>query len=504
MDFLDPKAEQRNQVKLLLGYCLVALAIAGTALVLLYQAYGYQLNRQGRVTQNGLLFVSSQPSGSSIYMNSQLYKSQTNTRVTVPAGGYKMEIYRPGYWEWWRSVYVAGGDVQHFDYPFLFPKKLKTQTLPSSAAAPSLVTQSPDQRWLLMDRPDAPGSFTLYDLKNPKQTTATVINLPAGTITPSDGAQSWALEEWASDSRHVVLVHAYTNKGTTDHEYVLLDRDTPSDSVNLTYSLNLSQTEALSLFNTRVSQVYVYDSSNHTLQRINVSDGSLVSQLQHVLAYKTYASNKILYVTDQALNGKLTPQQVSVVLQDGQKSYSLRTLPAGASSYDLDLAQYSGDWYVAVAASGDSSVYVYKNPESEPTTSLDVYPAPWRRLDLADPSYISFSNNTQFLMAESGQSFVVYDLENVLQYHYTAKQPLDQPQLHATWMDGDRLMYVSGGKLLVFDYDYQNQRTLEPADPNYLAAFDPNYTYVYTLASSIKDTGDMALTDTALLTPADQ
>src|ERR1700750_3457230 len=110
MDFLDPKKDRQNQIMLLLGYCLVTLAIAGAALVLLYQAYGYQLNRQGEVTQNGLLFVSSQPSGSSIYLNGQLYPSATGSRVIVSAGKYDLSVTRPGYRDWNRPVYVAGGD----------------------------------------------------------------------------------------------------------------------------------------------------------------------------------------------------------------------------------------------------------------------------------------------------------------------------------------------------------------------------------------------------------
>ena len=153
-------------------------------------------------------------------------------------------------------------------------------------------------------------------------------------------------------------------------------------------------------------------------------------------------------------------------------------------------------------------MYVYKDPETEPTTTLDTYPDPWRRLDIANPSYLSFSSNTQFLLAESGQHFIVYDLENVIQYQYTAKQPLDQSQGHAAWMDGDRLMYVGSGKLNVFDYDYQNQQTLMPADAGYLVAFDASYGYVFAIAPELIPAKDSAsglyLSSTSLRTPADQ
>lgn len=504
MDFLDPKNERRNYIKLLIGYCLVALAIGGATLVLLYQAYGYSLNKKGQVTQSGLVFVSSQPTNSSIYLNNQLNASTTNARLIIPAGPYSLKITRPGYRDWERPIYVAGGDVQHFDYPFLFPNTLQSATVSDMGTDPAFASQSPNQRWILMDRPDSPGSFTLYDLSNAKHPVQSTITLPTGVYTPGDGAQSWSVEEWASDSDHVVLDHTYTSNGTTNHEYIVLDRQAPANSTNLTYSLNLAQDETLTLYNNQTSQVYVYDPDGQDLQRINVSNGSLVSKLEHVLAFKAYADKEILYVTDQPPDGKITPGQVSVVLQDGQQSYTLRTLAAGAPSYVLNLAQYSGDWYVAVGVSNGSAVYVYKDPQNQPATAPDQYPNPWRRLTINNPTYVSFSNNTQFLMAESGQSFVVYDLENVIQYRYTTAQPLDQPQAHATWMDGDRMMYISNGKLVVFDYDYHNTQTLMAALPSYVPMFDPNYNYVFALAPNSKYPLGATLTDTALLTPNDQ
>src|SRR5690348_10965350 len=104
MDFLDPKTERRNQIKLFIGYGLVAIAIGVATLILLYQAYGFNLDHQGNVTQNGLLFVSSQPSGASIYLNNRLYKSATNTRVVTPADTYTLRITENGYRPWQRQV----------------------------------------------------------------------------------------------------------------------------------------------------------------------------------------------------------------------------------------------------------------------------------------------------------------------------------------------------------------------------------------------------------------
>jgi len=68
-------------------------------------------------------------------------------------------------------------------------------------------------------------------------------------------------------------------------------------------------------------------------------------------------------------------------------------------------------------------------------------------------------------------------------------------------MDGSRLMYVSGGKLVVFDFNHTNLQKLVAADSAHSAFFLPNSKYVYTLAP--QSGANQALTSTALLTPAD-
>lgn len=482
MDFLNPKKERQNRIILIVGYVLVAMAIGAATLLLLLLAYGYQLTRNGTGAQNGLVFLSSQPSGASIYLDGKLYSSKTNARLLLPAARYNVQISAPGYRDWRRQIIVAGGDLQRFDYPFLFPTNLQVHGLHSFNVAPDFMTQSPDKRWLLFADAAHPGDFTEYDTKSPDKPQLLTLSLPNGGYTPSTGAQSWSVVDWAADNKHVLLLHSYLHGKTKAHEYIMLDRDNPVDSFNATKQLSLGDVDQLSLYNEKPDQFYAYDQKTKTLRTLS-SDNSLTpSKLLNILAYKTYGNGYVLYVTDHAPNGSALSGTVDAMLRVGQQTMVLRDLPV-SSTYALNLAQYSGDWYMAIAAGSDTNAYIYKNPQSfkAPAAAPDAFPDPWRRLVITHPTYVGFSANTQFIVAESGQHFAVYDAENDLAYSYASKQPLDKPQTHATWMDGDRLMYVSGGKLVVFDYDYQNVQTLQAADPTYLPAFASDYSYVYTL-----------------------
>ena len=465
----------------------MALAIGIATLLLLYRAEGFGIDRQGEVTQSGLVFVSSNPTNATVYLNDERYRSSTNTRLAPNAGPYTVKIVKDGYRPWERPIWVAGGDVQRLTYPLLIPQNLQTASLADLDSDPTLTTGSPNKRWVLLGRQQA-GVFTQYDLKNPDKPTATELTLPTDSFNPGSGPQTWVAVEWAIDNRHVLLQHSYKSGNDTLREYIVLDRDTPANSVNLTNTLKLTQTQTVSLFNNGTDSYYVYDIAALTLRRVDGTTAEAQSTIEHVLAYKTYGEHEILYVSDRSAAGKTTNGQVNVILQDGEHALTLRTLPpAGNGTYVLNLATYNGDWYVAAASTSDSAAYIYQNPQDQQLKDGE-YPAPWRRVQVGGVSFLSFSSNSQFLLAENGQQFAVYDLENIAQYHYTTSQPIDAPQQHAVWLDSHRIAYVSGAKLLMFDYDYRNAQTLVPANAAYTAFLASDYSYLYAVQPVGADT----------------
>ncbi len=482
MDFLDPKKERRNHIALLVSYALVAIAIVIASVVLLYQTDGYCLDNSGAVDRCGLVFLASQPPGSTIYVNGKPASSQTNTKLNLHSGTYNIELSQTGYRSWSRTVVVAGGDVQRFDYPFLFPITLKTSTVTSFPGGLSFASQSSDKRWLLAAEAKQPGVFKLYDLKNPSNPSSSDETLPTTVYTPGDGAQSWSAVDWSSDNRHVLLLHTYTTAGATSQEYIMYDRQTVEASQNLTKALNLAPTDQLSLFNQKPDKFYVYNTANKTLQTASTSGSAPTTlQLKDVLAYKTYGDNTILYVTPTPPSGKVTAGMVSVILQQDNRSQVIRELPSDSPGYLLEVTQYSGDWFVVLAATNDKGVRVYKDPFDQKLATSASLPAPLRFLKVADPTYVAFSANARFILAENGQSCAVYDAEYDDSYVYKTA-PLDAPQAHVSWMDGDRIYHVSGGKAEVADYDAQNVQTLQAADPRYGLYFSSDYSYVFSVA----------------------
>lgn len=492
MDFLDPKKQRQHAILLFSGYFLIGIAIVIATIVLVYQANGFGMNRNGEVVQNGLVFFSSQPHPASIYVNGKLNQAQTNVRLSLPAGQYDVRLARDGYRDWTRSLTVLGGDVQHFDYPVLFPKKLDVTNQQPLSAAPGIVSQSLDRRWLLVQS-GATTTFNFYDLKNPAGSQPIAIVLPADTVSEAATAHTWAVAQWADDNQHVLLAHTLS----TGTEYVLVDRTDATKTVNLNKLLATSPAK-LTLVDNKYDQ-YDLLSANGVLTTATLNDPTPVKVLENVLAYKTYGSKMLLYATTtDAPEGK-----VNIMMQNDTHTYPVRTV-AASSTYLLDAAGYRGVLYVVVGSSGENAVYVYQDPVGQLRSDSTLErPAASRVLRVTNPSYEAFSQTAQYVMAENGTQFSVYDLYLHRSYSYELTQPLDAPQLHAAWMDGNRLDYASSGKLFVFDYDHQNQQVLMDANPTIGAYFAPDYRFVYTLTADASGANN-TLTQTSLLAPNDR
>lgn len=487
MDFLDPKKQKAHSRRLLIGYVLMGLALIMATTVLLYQAYGFGIDRHGRVIQNGLIFMSSHPEGATIYANG-VRQDSTNTRLTIPAGPYTFELRRDGYHTWKRAVTVDGGSLQRFDYPFLFPTKLTTTTTKQYTAAPSAVLQSPDHRWLLV--PASADSFDRFDLRE-EAPQPEVVTIPAEILSASSTTVGWEQIEWAKDNRHAMLKRLFEKDGQKQSEYILFDHQEPAASRNISVALGFTPSE-IKMRDKAFDQYYAFDQVNGILFTASLDEPTPKKYLENVLAFAADGKDTVLYATTaQAHEGSAL-----IRLRAGKDSYTVRQV-ANDSPHLLKIARYEGNTFIAAGAQSEGRVYVYKNPLPILKDSDKRVLVPIHVLKTPGPTYIEFSNNARFIMVENADQFAVYDAETDRGYAYQLGVPLEAVAPHATWMDGHRLGVTSGGKIIIFDFDGTNRQTLVTTNPAYIPYFDPNYRFMYTI------TPESALSSTALRTARD-
>ncbi|HSX29209.1 MAG TPA: PEGA domain-containing protein [Candidatus Saccharimonadales bacterium] len=489
MDFLDPEKQKAHSRRLALGYALIGLVLVLATTILLYVVYGFGLDKEGRVIQNGLVFVSSHPTGGTIYIDKKQYRDKTNTRVPLPAGQYVLELARTGYGTWKRAITVEGGIVERFDYPLLYPSTLASATTKRYESSPAFTSNSHDRQWLLVGMPSS-NDFDLYDL-DVKKPTATILKLNPDILAAGSTTTNWEVVDWAANNRTVLLKRTYTRNGQPGTEYILLDRQDATAAQNLSVLFGFSPAN-LSFNGRAQDKFYAFDPNNGQVLTVEIKKPTPQPYLSDVVAFVP-DGDTVLYVTSaNAPSGKVLVR----MRQKLDAPYTIRQLPAG-TQYLLKLGNYSNEMLAAAGASSDNKVYIYKNPidalKEQPADGL----APIHILKVDSPTYISYSPNKRMFMAENGDQFAVYDAETDKGYAYKMDMSLDEPIPHASWMDGYRLNIVSGGKLVAFDFDGSNMRKLAAANPALLPGYDSSYRYMYTVNT------EHDLINTALLTPED-
>jgi hypothetical protein len=474
MDFLDPRKTRRSQIRLMVGYVMVAILIALATVVLVYDAYGYGLDtKTGNIIEKGLLFMDSKPGGANIYLNGENQNNTTSARFVLPAGNYTLSLKKNGYRSWQRTFTLSEHSIERYVYPFLFPTKPVTASLKTYSSQPNLVMQSPDRRWLLVSSSSTDtttASFDEFDTTNLGQASKS-INIPSGLLTGANlPGSSLSVVEWSTDNVNVLLKHVYQG----GDEFIVLNRQDPTKSYNVNKLLNVSPSQ-VALRNKKVNQLYIYKQSGGTLQVGDTSKATLDTPiLRNVLAFKAYGSNLLTYVT----NNGVPAGHVTARIWDNGKNYLLSTFVTG-NIYLIDAAQFQGHWYYVAGSDKSDRVNIFKDPLDKLHGSFKA--APLMALRQTGGTKISFSANTRFVVLEAGQSFAVYDFEAQSYYHYTLPAKIDD-SLH--WMDGHRLIGSTNGKIFIMDYDSINRQTLSSTLLPNGGDFDRDYNHLITFVPS--------------------
>ncbi len=490
MEFFDTKAKRKHAIKLFLGYGLVAILIGLATTLLVYMAQGYNYNLDDGVVRNGLVFVDSKPVSANVSIDGQP-KDKTGARLTLDEGQHTLLLTQDKYRDWTNTFNLEGGGVLYFTYPLMIPTNINLAATHIFDSPPVWASQSPDKRWLVIQQYAASPVLATYDLSNPSQP-PTLGTLPSSQLI-GRGSQLGALSsvQWANDNTHLLLKQNLSNGGSA---YVIFDRENADNSVNLNIRHNLPTTAQINLRDEKYDKYYYLDSASQMLSNLDLQTGLAAAPLAHgVVAYGSYGEDKILYVT--YANAALGTADVYAL--SGQDTFKLKSLPKDSQGhYLLKIDQFDNSWYYLTASSEANQVLMYRNPLKRASPGNTEAINPQMSLDLNDPQYISFSDNSRFVAMQSGKAFVVYDAEQNRVFRYTNSLEIGVAQ-QTEWMDSYRMKAEVGGKVYIFDFDGANVQELAASQPGFTAYFDEDYGYVYSLM--MQADGKVALTSGQLV-----
>lgn len=486
MDFLDPKKKRAHTIQLYIGYALVAIAIGFGATILLYVALGYGVDRRGNVIQNGLVFLDSRPDSAEVNITNQddTFTDQTLTsrRMVLPADTYTFEYLKEDYRPWERTVDLRGGQIVRLTYPFLFPEDLETEDILEYNHEPDFVSINPSSSRIIFQQP----TFNQFEVLNVNNLSDEPEEITFPTALFNTGyEQSLELIEWAENNRHILVSNSYSDQ--TD--YLVLDTSNPQNSININELFALDP-EEVKLFDGSSNQLYML-LDNNRLVSADIEDRTVTQLVEDVVAFNSYGRNEIVYIRDNN-----NDDEVDLRIWDDGDIYTIRSLPID-NNYHLDIDRFNGNWYIAAGHEEGNNVYIYRNPvsvlEREDDENKQIST---RTLHIENPQNIAFSDNAQFLVAQSGQNFAVYDAEADNQYRYETEDEFDETD-SVTWMDGYRLHGSVDGRVMVFDFDGSNKQMLSSTIADKPIMFDSDYDNLLTLRFN-QNQESFILTQTAL------
>ena len=486
MEFLDPEQKRQKAQKLFTTYLIAAISIAVLTFLLLMIVQGYQIRTQQGVVRNGLVFVASKPVAGDIELNGEV-KAKTPSRLVLSESEYSIKISSEGYRPWNNNFYLPGGSVRYFSYPKLIPINIDSTGISNLSIEPLWMSQSPDNHWVLVKTGQKDGSFLVYDTTKITDP-AISINLPGEILLNQVNFGEFSVVQWADNNRHI-LIKQSLNDG--QQNYILLDKEKPQESINLSKNLNLVNQQTVNLKNNKWDKYLIHNPISGELLSQN-KDSILAQKVaEGVLSFAEFGDDTILYCT----NSGALENQSRLVIKNGNNLFNLRPLSRDKdNSCQLGIVNYNDTFYFYTSTSSSNRVDIYQNPVNNLGVNQARIINPAYTLTIDNPQYISNSNNNRFIIAQSGSRFASFDAEIKKQYEFTLPLQIDENE-KSIWLDDYRLGIVADKTARLFDFDGTNLQDLTKSNPsnNFYPAFTKDSDFVLTFVNNVNSKGSMLM-----------
>lgn len=449
-------------------YSATSLIIVAIATFLVFLILGYRLDtKNGQIEQNALVQFDSSPTGATVSIDDVVLGSSTGTKANVSPSDHHFTFKKDGYETWNKDLNTLSGTLYWLDYAILIPKVRTPENVLSYTQLETSLT-SPKSRYILVHKTPADINFDLVDIKNDNVTSKTV-TIPASATTGLIGKKnlSFSIDSWDSSERYV-LIRALKDSVS---QWIVLDTKSPENSKNITTRLDIDFT-SLKFYDT--SGNIFYGLSSGDIRKIDLGAGTISrSIISKADSLSIFDAKWIFYTAKSTTNGTELP--VAGIYRDGDDSATL--VYSGSKAEDklaITGANYRNKDYLAVAHGQATDVFIGTFPGFGDNFSefmkLDA------SLSLTAPlTRLSFSQNADYLVAQTDSVFETYYLEHHLNYHNDLATAA--PKLN--WINNDYLWSDFGGNLTIREFDGANANNIMPVISGQDAALSSNAKYIY-------------------------
>ena len=221
-----------------------------------------------------------------------------------------------------------------------------------------------------------------------------------------------------------------------------------------------------------------------TIRKIDLSSETLSRAfVTHVESFSVYDNTIVSYVgTDPSDATK----RVAGVYRDGDESgHVLRSINSADTVLKITTGRYFSDDYVAIAEGNVVTLLKgkYPNSSAQDSSSLSRYAT----FEVPGAiSNLSFSPSTDFVIAQSGSTFVSYEIEHMRSASGAIVVTEGQAATTLRWLDDAHVWNDDGGTLMMRDFNGSNVYSIMTVTPGFEAGLSQNGRFFYAIGSDEK------------------
>lgn len=465
-----PPSQRKQLLRRIAVYSLMTFAVVGLVTLLIFATLGYRYNQGDGLVQTGLVQFGSRPSGAQVTIDSRDFSSRTPSKASLEPGSHAITMQRDGYKQWQKSVDVVSGAVLWLNYARLVPTELKPANVATFTTVSSTAV-SPDAKWMLVAEDPASNILKLTDLSRDESIKPVSLKLPTTLYTaPAEGeSQRFELKQWDSSSRYVTVKHAFG----TQHEWLVVDTHDIGASQNVTKLLGVDASQLVFSVN---NNSVLYAQVDTTVRRIDRANATISRPLvENMAEFSLYGDNTILFTRQPS--EKTSKRDVGYYRESDEKASILGSYAdTEGTPARMAVGQYFGDTYVALSHDGKVDILtgdLARPDELVRTASVNV----------AGVKHLSIVTAGRFVIAQTSESYVVYDLE--LKKTTTTKlKGSGEIKEELRWLDGYNVWSDRGGKLRLYEFDGANQHDIMTIAPGFSVTLSPDARYLYGITQS--------------------
>ena len=434
---MDPeRAKRRQSLKVIVSESIMVLAVIIIVTILGFLVSGYWINSDFKIERQGLLQISSIPTGADVFIddNDSSWLQRTNTSKILPSGKHTIKLSKEGYDSWSKTVNIPEGLLYRIHYPRLFPiDRTKEEILETNTT--TLATVSPNHNYLLLINNTTEWELLNLDNDDVKSTKINISSLFSEANSNNNAEKSLFTGEiiqanWDHDNNHILLKIKIDNS----IEWILLDVKNVKNSINISKEFGSNFTEIKIIDNSASNLLAI---QNNNLHKINIPGKSLSNILvEGIVNFDHFENDEVVFTAkDDSAN-----YYIGLLEINNEKINKLMDVDVPAK---VVLNKFYDDKYITILKNNTVTVLNKNNSEKGSEFELTF-----------TPNTLSVGHDGEFIIMTLGSQIATLDMESmsILEWQTDGE--------HFGWLDNDMIYSVSNNDLIVYDYDGLNRRII--------------------------------------------